>query len=276
MKTPDPNYPEEQVRFDDLDLEPPAPRDQISGAEPAYAKPARPGIGDRVKGWAKETQYRLKEKTAEARRRAEEALRERREYDKARAAFASANRVKMDRSVDTRFWINDEYYIDVDVRYPEAVSAAQKEIQRIRRMVKAQQRPPSGARPPTRTLSRAAPAPAALVRLHRRNRRRGRLRRPSALRAVHPNSSSSPAASDLPQHPAGGRRGAPGAWVTWRISSAAVSARGGSRRSSGNQRRGRRVRGRGGRSQPNNFNLSTPYSLIWVPSLRQVKSFKWY
>lgn len=145
MKTPDPNYPEEQVRFDDLDLEPPAPRDQISGAEPAYAKPARPGIGDRVKGWAKETQYRLKEKTAEARRRAEEALRERREYDKARAAFASANRVKMDRSVDTRFWINDEYYIDVDVRYPEAVAAAQKEIQRIRRMVKAQQRPPSGA-----------------------------------------------------------------------------------------------------------------------------------
>lgn len=156
MKTPDPNYQGEQVRFDDLDLEPPAPRDQISGAEPAYAKPARPGIGDRVKGWAKETQYRLKEKTAktqdrlkekaaEARRRAEEALRERREYDKARAAFASANRVKMDRSVDTRFWINDEYYIDVDVRYPEAVAAAQKEIQRIRRMVKAQQRPPSGA-----------------------------------------------------------------------------------------------------------------------------------
>src|SRR5690554_7176220 len=156
MKTPDPNYPEEQVRFDDLDLEPPAPRDQISGAEPAYAKPARPGIGDRVKGWAKETWYRLKEKTAEtqdrlkektaeARRRAEEALRERREYDKARAAFASASRVKIDRSVDTRFWINDEYYIDVDVRYPEAVAAAQKEIQRIRSMVKAQQRPPSGA-----------------------------------------------------------------------------------------------------------------------------------
>src|SRR5690554_3850318 len=145
MKTPDPNYPEERVKFDDLDLEPPAPRDQISGAEPAYAKPARPGIGDRVKGWAKETRYQLKEKTAEARRRAEEALRERREYDKARAAFASANRVKMDRFVDTRFWINDEYYIDVDVRYPEAVAAAQKEIQRIRRMVKAQQRPPSGA-----------------------------------------------------------------------------------------------------------------------------------
>jgi hypothetical protein len=143
MLEPEPNYPGERVRFDDL--EPPAPRDQISGVEPAYAKPARPGIGDRVKGWAKETQYRLKEKTAETLRRAEEARRERREYDKARAAFASANRVKMDRSVDTRFWINDEYYIDVDVRYPEAVAAAQKEIQRIRRMVKAQQRPPSGA-----------------------------------------------------------------------------------------------------------------------------------
>src|SRR5690554_2644746 len=166
MKTPDPNYPEEQVRFDDLDLEPPAPRDQISGAEPAYAKPARPGIGDRVKGWAKETWYRLKEKTAEtqdrlkektaeARRRAEEALRERREYDKARAAFASANRVKMDRSVDTRFWINDEYYIDVDVRYPEAVGAAQKEIQRIRETVKAQQRPSRTA--PTRPSYRSSP-----------------------------------------------------------------------------------------------------------------------
>lgn len=157
MKTPDPNYPEEQVRFDDLDLEPPAPRDQISGVEPAYAKPARPGIGDRVKGWAKETQYQLKEKTAETRRRAEEARRERREYDKARAAFASANRVKMDRSADTRFWINDEYYIDVDVRYPEAVSAAQKEIQRIRRMVKAQQRPSRTA--PTRPSYRSSPPP---------------------------------------------------------------------------------------------------------------------
>lgn len=155
MKTPDPNYPEEQVRFDDLDLEPPAPRDQISGVEPAYAKPARPGIGDRVKGWAKETQYRLKEKTAETLRRAEEARRERREYDKARAAFASANRVKMDRSVDTRFWINDEYYIDVDVRYPEAVAAAQKEIQRIRGMVKAQQRPSRTA--PTRPSYLSSP-----------------------------------------------------------------------------------------------------------------------
>src|SRR5690554_6134582 len=155
MKTPDPNYPEEQVGFDDLDLEPPAPRDQISGAEPAYAKPARPGIGDRVKGWAKETQYQLKEKTAEARRRAEEALQERREYDKARAAFASANRVKMDRFVDTRFWINDEYYIDVDVRHPEAVSAAQKEIQRIRETVKAQQRPSRTA--PTRPSYRSSP-----------------------------------------------------------------------------------------------------------------------
>jgi len=154
MLEPDPNYRGERVRFDDL--EPPAPRDQISGVEPAYAEPVRPGIGDRVKGWAKETQDRLKEKAAEtqdrlkekaaeARRRAEEARRERREYDKARAAFASANRVKMDRSVDTRFWINGEYYIDVDVRYPEAVAAAQKEIQRIRGMVKAQQRPPSGA-----------------------------------------------------------------------------------------------------------------------------------
>lgn len=148
MKTPDPN-----VRFDDL--EPPAPRDQISGVEPAYAKPARPGIGDRVKEWAKETQYRLKEKTVEARRRAEEALRERREYNKARAAFAAANRVKMDRLVDTRFWINDEYYIDVDVRYPEAVAAAQKEIQRIRGMVKAQQRPSRTA--PTRPTYLSSP-----------------------------------------------------------------------------------------------------------------------
>jgi len=155
MKIPDPNYPGERGRFDDL--EPPAPRDQISGVEPAYAKPARPGIGDRVKGWAKETQYRLKEKTAETRRRAEEARRERREYDKARAAFAAANRVKMDRSVDTRFWINDEYYIDVDVRYPEAVAAAQKEIQRIRGMVKAQQRPSRTA--PTRPSYRSSPPP---------------------------------------------------------------------------------------------------------------------
>jgi len=153
MKTPDPNYPGERVRFDDL--EPPTPRDQISGVEPAYAEPARPGIGDRVKGWAKETQYRLEEKAVEARRRAEEARRERREYDKARAAFASANRVKMDRSVDTRFWINDEYYIDVDVRYPEAVSAAQKEIQRIRGMVKAQQRPSRTA--PTRPSYLSSP-----------------------------------------------------------------------------------------------------------------------
>lgn len=143
------------MRFDDL--EPPAPRDQISGVEPAYAEPVRPGIGDRVKGWAKETQYRLKEKTAETLRRAEEAWRERQEYDKARAAFASANRVKMDRSVDTRFWINDEYYIDVDVRYPEAVAAAQKEIQRIRRMVKAQQRPSRTA--PTRPSYRSSPPP---------------------------------------------------------------------------------------------------------------------
>src|SRR5690554_3213262 len=168
MKTPDPNYRGEQAGFDDLDLEPPAPRDQISGAEPAYARPARPGIGDRVKGWAKETQYRLKEKTAktqdrlkekaaETRRRAEEARRERREYDKARAAFAAANRVKMDRSVDTRFWINGEYYIDVDVRYPEAVSAAQKEIQRIRGMVKAQQRPSRTA--PTRPSYLSSPPP---------------------------------------------------------------------------------------------------------------------
>lgn len=149
----DPNYPGERVRFDDL--EPPAPRDQISGVEPAYAKPARPGIGDRVKGWAKETQYRLKEKTVEARRRAEEALRERREYNKARAAFAAANRVKMDRFVDTRFWINDEYYIDVDVRDPEAVSAAQKEIRRIRGMVKAQQRPSRTA--PTRPSYLSSP-----------------------------------------------------------------------------------------------------------------------
>ena len=149
----DPNYPGELGRFDDL--EPPAPRDQISGVEPAYAKPARPGIGDRVKEWAKETQYRLKEKTAEARRRAEEARRERREYDKARAAFAAANRVKMDRLVDTRFWINDEYYIDVDVRYPEAVAAAQKEIQRIRGMVKAQQRPSRTA--PTRPSYLSSP-----------------------------------------------------------------------------------------------------------------------
>lgn len=155
MLEPDPNYPEERVKFDDL--EPPAPRDQISGVEPAYAKPARPGIGDRVKGWAKETQYRLKEKTAETLRRAEEARRERREYNKARAAFASANRVKMDRSVDTRFWINDEYDIDVDVRYPEAVSAAQKEIQRIRGMVKAQQRPSRTA--PTRPSYRSSPPP---------------------------------------------------------------------------------------------------------------------
>ncbi len=155
MKTPDPNYQGEQVGFDDL--EPPAPRDQISGVEPAYAKPARPGIGDRVKGLAKETQYRLKEKTAETRRRAEEARRERREYDKARAAFAAANRVKMDRFVDTRFWINDEYYIDVDVRYPEAVSAAQKEIQRIRGMVKAQQRPSRTA--PTRPSYLSSPPP---------------------------------------------------------------------------------------------------------------------
>ena len=155
MKIPDSNYPGERGRFDDL--EPPAPRDQISGVEPAYAKPARPGIGDRVKGWAKEAQYRLKEKTAEARRRAEEALRERREYNKARAAFAAANRVKMDRFVDTRFWINDEYYIDVDVRYPEAVAAAQKEIQRIRGMVKAQQRPSRTA--PTRPSYLSSPPP---------------------------------------------------------------------------------------------------------------------
>ena len=155
MLEPDPNYPGERVKFDDL--EPPAPRDQISGVEPAYAKPARPGIGDRVKEWAKETQYRLKEKTAETRRRAEAALRERREYNKARAAFAAANRVKMDRSVDTRFWINDEYYIDVDVRYPEAVAAAQKEIQRIRGMVKAQQRPSRTA--PTRPSYRSSPPP---------------------------------------------------------------------------------------------------------------------
>jgi len=155
MLEPDPNYPGERVKFDDL--EPPAPRDQISGVEPAYAKPARPGIGDRVKGWAKEAQYRLKEKTAEARRRAEEARRERREYNKARAAFAAANRVKMDRFVDTRFWINDEYYIDVDVRYPEAVAAAQKEIQRIRGMVKAQQRPSRTA--PTRPSYRSSPPP---------------------------------------------------------------------------------------------------------------------
>ena len=153
MPEPDPNYPGGRVRFDDL--EPPAPRDQISGVEPAYAKPARPGIGDRVKEWAKETQYRLKEKTAEARRRAEEARRERREYNKARAAFAAANRVKMDRLVDTRFWINDEYYIDVDVRYPEAVAAAQKEIQRIRGMVKAQQRPSRTA--PTRPTYLSSP-----------------------------------------------------------------------------------------------------------------------
>ena len=155
MLEPNPNYPEERVRFDDL--EPPAPRDQISGVEPAYAKPARSGIGDRVKGWAKETQYRLKEKTAETLRRAEEARRERREYDKARAAFASANRVKMDRSVDTRFWVNGEYYIDVDVRYPEAVAAAQKEIQRIRGMVKAQQRPSRTA--PTRPSYLSSPPP---------------------------------------------------------------------------------------------------------------------
>lgn len=153
MKIPDPNYPGERVRFDDL--EPPAPRDQISGVEPAYAKPARPGIGDRIKGLAEETQYRLKEKIVETRRRAEAALRERREYDKARAAFASANRVKMDRSVDTRFWINDEYYIDVDVRDPEAVSAAQKEIRRIRGMVKAQQRPSRTA--PTRPSYLSSP-----------------------------------------------------------------------------------------------------------------------
>lgn len=150
-----PNYPGERGRFDDL--EPPAPRDQISGVEPAYAEPVRPGVGDRIKGWAKETQYRLKEKTVEARRRAEEARRERREYDKARAAFASANRVKMDRFVDTRFWINDEYYIDVDVRYPEAVAAAQKEIQRIRGMVKAQQRPSRTA--PTRPSYLSSPPP---------------------------------------------------------------------------------------------------------------------
>ena len=149
----DPNYPGERGRFDDL--EPPAPRDQISGVAPAYAKPARPGIGDRVKGWAKETQYRLKEKTVAARRRAEEARRERREYNKARAAFAAANRVKMDRLVDTRFWINDEYYIDVDVRYPDAVAAAQKEIQRIRGMVKAQQRPSRTA--PTRPTYLSSP-----------------------------------------------------------------------------------------------------------------------
>lgn len=155
MKTPDPNYQGERGGFDDL--EPPAPRDQTHGVEPAYAEPVRPGVGDRIKGWAKETQYRLKEKTVEARRRAEEARRERREYDKARAAFASANRVKMDRSADTRFWINDEYYIDVDVRYPEAVSAAQKEIQRIRRMVKAQQRPSRTA--PTRPSYRSSPPP---------------------------------------------------------------------------------------------------------------------
>ena len=204
------------MRFDDL--EPPAPRDQISGVEPAYAKPARPGIGDRVKGWAKETQYRLKEKTAEARRRAEEARRERREYDKARAAFAAANRVKMDRLVDTRFWINDEYYIDVDVRYPEAVAAAQKEIQRIRGDGQGPAAPPedcsdsallplvpAAPRPPTRTLSRAAP-----------QRRQPSfdfitgtgggvlLRPPRARRAVPPASRSSPAAPDLSQHPAGG------------------------------------------------------------------------
>ena len=153
MLEPDPNYRGERVRFDDL--EPPAPRDQISGVEPAYAKPARPGIGDRIKGWAEETQYRLKEKTVETRRRAEEARRERREYDKARAAFASANRVKMDRSVDTRFWINGEHYIDVDVRYPEAVDAAQKEIRRIRGTVKAQQRPSRTA--PTRPSYRSSP-----------------------------------------------------------------------------------------------------------------------
>ena len=152
MLEPNPNYPEERVRFDDL--EPPAPRDQISGVEPAYAKPARPGIGDRVKGWAKETQYRLKEKTAETLRRAEEARRERRDYDKARAAFAAANRVKMDRSVDTRYWIDGENYIDVDIRYPEAIEAAQKEILRVRATVKARKTP----RP---TNARASPAPRA-------------------------------------------------------------------------------------------------------------------
>ncbi len=61
----------------------------------------------------------------------------------------------MDRLVDTRFWINDEYYIDVDVRYPEAVAAAQKEIQRIRGMVKAQQRPSRTA--PTRPSYLSSP-----------------------------------------------------------------------------------------------------------------------
>lgn len=152
MLEPDPNYRGERVRFDDL--EPPAPRDQISGVEPAYAKPARPGIGDRVKGWAKETQYRLKEKTVETLRRAEEARRERREYDKARAAFAAANRVKMDRSVDTRYWIDGENYIDVDIRYPEAIEAAQKEILRVRATVKARKTPQP-------TSARASPAPRA-------------------------------------------------------------------------------------------------------------------
>lgn len=253
MPEPDPNYPGERGRFDDL--EPPAPRDQISGVEPAYAKPARPGIGDRIKGWAKETQYRLKEKTVEARRRAEEALRERREYNKARAAFASANRVKMDRSVDTRFWINDEYYIDVDVRDPEAVSAAQKEIRRIRGMVKAQQRPSRAA--PTRPSYLSSPPllghqPGPYREPPQRRQPSfdfiagtgggGRFRPPRARRAVPPASRSSPAAPDLSQHPAGGH--SPGAWITWQGSSAAGGSPGSRYHSSGNQRRGRRIRGR--------------------------------
>ena len=152
MLEPDPNYRGERVRFDDL--EPPAPRDQISGVEPAYAEPVRPGVGDRIKEQMKQIPGRLKEEVSEIQRRAEEARRERREYNKARAEFAAANRVKMDRSVDTRYWIDGENYIDVDIRYPEAIEAAQKEILRVRATVKARKTPQP-------TSARASPAPRA-------------------------------------------------------------------------------------------------------------------
>ena len=152
MLEPNPNYRGERVRFDDL--EPPAPRDQTHGVEPAYAEPVRPGVGDRIKEQMKQIPGRLKEEVSEIQRRAEEARRERREYNKARAEFAAANRVKMDRSVDTRYWIDGENYIDVDIRYPEAIEAAQKEILRVRATVKARKTP----RP---TSARASPAPRA-------------------------------------------------------------------------------------------------------------------
>lgn len=148
MLEPNPNYRGEQVQFDDL--EPPAPRDQIDGIEPGYAKPYRGSISDRIKQYVDEVPERLQERVVETKQVRDAERQQRRAYNKARVAFASANRLKMDRSIDTRFWIDGETYIDVDPLSPDAVKIAQAEILRVRAKPKRRPAPTTPwARSPT-------------------------------------------------------------------------------------------------------------------------------